>query len=195
MSDDDDDDDSISSDKLEDRKKDYSTYKYIEEQLGELYPIVEQGFNDKKKFNETADEAWDIYHCELNENQTYIGNSQVYVPIVRDAISARETRFVNMLFPQTGRYADVVGHDGKIPFDLIDLLDDYVRKAELREKIIPAMVRTGDITGNYVLMPEWIERTRNVTTKKKVPELEMERDGVDPDPVPLAFAPIVGSTL
>lgn len=179
---DDDEDDSASSDKLEDRKKDYSSYKYVEEQLDDLYQLVETGFADKKKYNDTVDDAWSIYRCELDENQTYIGNSQVYVPIVRDAISARETRFVNMLFPQTGRYADVVGHDGKIPFDLIALLDDYVRKAELREKIAPAMIRTGDISGNYVLMPEWIERTRNVTSKKKIPELEMDGEPVEDSP-------------
>ena len=174
-----DDEEEKSDEKLEDRTRDYSELKYVQEALGDLYPIIEQGFTDKADFNEDVSQAWEIYNCQLNENQTYIGNSKVYVPIVRDAISARETRFVNMLFPQTGRYADVVGHDGKIPFDLIALLDDYVRKADLRNKVAPAMVRTGDISGNYALMPEWCEYTRNITSKKEVAEVEFEGEPVE----------------
>lgn len=178
----DDQDDDTANVAVEDRTKDYSGYKYIQEQLDELYPMVEQGFADKKSFNDDVEEAWNIYHCQLNENQTYIGNSKVYVPIVRDAITARETRFINMLFPLTGRYADVVGHDGKVPYDMIALLDDYVRKSELREKIAPAMLRTGDIAGNYALHVEWCEHTRNITSKKKVAEVEAEGSPVEGSP-------------
>lgn len=171
---DDEEEDAAADGSLEDRTKDYSQLKYIEEQLGELYPLVEQGFADKQAMNSTIEEGWDCYNCKINENQTYVGNSQVYVPIIRDAMTARETRFVNMLFPQTRRYADVVGHDGKVPYDMIALLDDYVGKAELREKVAPALIRTGDISGNYALHVEWIEHTRHITSKTKVPEIETE---------------------
>lgn len=172
--DDDADDEGTQDAYLEDRTRDYSTLKYVDKQLSELYTLVEQGFNDKSQQNGVIDEAWDIYHCRLNENQTYVGNSKVYVPVVRDAMTARETRFINMLFPQTGRYADVVGHDGKVPYDLIALLDDYVRKAGLRDKVAPAMIRTGDISGNYALHVEWVKTKRNITSKTKVSEMETE---------------------
>lgn len=172
----DDEDNSIDASEatLEDRTRDYSGLKYIQEQLDELYPMVEKAFSDKQDFNDTVDECWDIYHCELNTNQSYYGTSEVYVPIVRDALVARETRFVNMLFPQAGRYADTVGTDGKIPHDLNALLDHYVKLAKLRQKVAPSMIRTGDISGNYALYLEWIEKKRHVTSKKKVKEMTTE---------------------
>ncbi len=159
---------------LEDRTKDWSGYKYIQSQLDELYPLVEGGFADKADQNKIIDEAWDCYHCTLNENQTYIGNSRVYVPIVRDALAARETRFVNMLFPQTGRYAEVVDHNGAVPYDMMALLDYYVKAAKIRKLVAPAMIRTGDISGNYALYMEWVESTRHITSKKKVAEVQTE---------------------
>jgi hypothetical protein len=161
---------------LEDRVRDYSDLKYVQEQLGELYPMVEKAFADKQEFNSTVDECWDIYHCALNHNQSYYGTSQVYVPIVRDAMTARETRFVNMLFPQAGRYADVIGNNGQIPHDLNAMLDHYVKRAKLRQKVAPAMIRTGDISGNYALYIEWVEKTRYITSKVKRKEIMTELD-------------------
>lgn len=172
-SEDDEDDDTVDA-KHEDRSRDYSDLKYVQKQLGELYPSVERGFSDKKEQNAIIEECWDCYNCELNNNQSYYGTSEVYVPIIRDAMAARETRFINMLFPQTGRYADVVGHDGRVPYDLIALLDDYVKKAKLRQKVMPALIRTGDVSGSYALYVEWVEKTRHVTSKKKVKEQQTE---------------------
>ncbi len=169
-----DDDEDISGDKLEDRKTDYSNRKGLQEHLYELYTQVEQGFKDKTEQNEITADSWDAYNCKLNNNQSYYGTSEMYVPIIRDALSARETRFINMLFPQNGRYADVVGHDGKTPFDLIALLDDYVKKAKLRQKVMPSLIRTGDISGTYALYMEWMEKKRHVTAKKKVAEKQTE---------------------
>lgn len=161
-------------DELEDRTRDYSDLKYVQEQLDELYPLVEKAFADKQEFNDTVNECWDMYHCQLNHNQSYYGTSQVYVPIVRDAIIARETRFVNMLFPQAGRYADVVGNNGQQPHDLNALLDHYVKRAKLRQKVAPSMIRTGDISGNYLLYLEWLETKRHITSKVKRKEMETE---------------------
>src|SRR6185312_3663786 len=159
---DDEDDDTVDA-SLEDRKKDYSEYKYIQKQLGDVYDKVVKGLENKNEQNKTVDENWDIYNCVLNENQGYNGISEVYVPIVRDAMAARETRFINMLFPGTGRYTDIVAEDGHEPYDLIAVLDNYVRKAKLRTKVIPAMIRTGDVGGNYSLYVEWAESTRYIT--------------------------------
>jgi hypothetical protein len=170
---DDEEDDTVDAD-TEDRTKDYSELKYVQDQLGELYPMVEKAFQDKQEFNDTVSEGWDMYHCELNHNQSYYGTSQVYVPIVRDALAARETRFVNMLFPQAGRYADTVGTDGTIPHDLNALLDHYVRQAKLRQKVAPALVRTGDVSGNYALYMEWVEKKRHITSKVKRKEMTTE---------------------
>ena len=93
---------------------------------------------------------------------------------MRDAIEARETRFINMLFPQSGRYAEVVGNDGKVPYELTALLDYYVRTSALRKAVVPALVRTGDISGQYALYVDWQSCSRVVTSKTKKAEMETE---------------------
>lgn len=169
----DDEDDTLDA-KVEDRKKDYSSYKYIEKQLAKLYPIVEKAFDDKMDQSNLVDECWDVYNCTLNQYQSYNGTSQAYVPVVRDALAARETRFINTLFPQNGRYADVTDSEGRTPYDLIALLDYYISQAKLRRNIIPAMIRAGDISGNYALYVEWASNSRFIVNKEKKPELTTE---------------------
>lgn len=169
--DEDEDDDVEPNPKVEDRKKDWSSYKYVQKQLAKIYKIADDAFDDKRAQTNLIQECWDIYNCVLNENQGYSSpTSRVYVPIVNDAMNARQTRFVNMLFPQSNRYADVVANDGHTPYDLIALLDNYVKLAKLRQNIIPGLIRGGDISGNYCLYVEWGTKTRFITNKIKVPE-------------------------
>lgn len=169
--DEDDEEDDTPNASLEDRTKDYSDYKYIQKQLGKIYNTVDKAFDDKRDQTNNIEECWDIYNCVLNENQGYSSpTSRVYVPIVNDAMNARCTRFINMLFPQNNRYADVIGEDGHVPYDLIALLDYYVKVAKLRQNIVPGMIRAGDISGNYALYVEWGSKSRFIVNKVKVPE-------------------------
>jgi hypothetical protein len=163
-------------DSVEDRKKDWAGDKKVAKQLSKLYLNVEKAFEDKQEQSNLIDECWDIYNCNLNANQQYNGKSQMYVPIVRDAMRARETRFINTLFPQNGRYADVIGSDGKVPYDLIALLDNYIERAKLRKDIVPGLIRAGDISGNYALYVEWGEYTRHIVSKEKTPA-ELDETG------------------
>lgn len=169
----DEDDTEVNTD-VEDRKRDYSQLKYIQKQLAEIYTAVEKSFEDKVEQMREIDEGWDLYNCVLNENQGYDGTSQCYVPIVHDAMIARQTRFINSLFPQNGRYADVVDSEGHTPDDLIALLDYYVGQAEMRTNVVPGMIRGGDISGNYSLYVEWGTNTRFIVSKEKKPELTAE---------------------
>jgi hypothetical protein len=166
-------------DVLEDRTKEWSNYKYIQEQLGEIWTAVSSAYDDKQEMNNTVTECWDIYNCSLNGNQGYVGNSKVYVPIVKDAINARETRFINMLFPGGGRITEITGEDGHPASDLTALMDTYIHMAKMRTKVVPALIRTGDIGGNYDLFVEWLSRTRHVTSKKKVSEVETDGGPVE----------------
>lgn len=156
--------------KLEDRKKDYSEYKYVQKQLAELYNSVEKGFDDKVEQSNLINECWDVYNCVLGPEQGYNGTSQVYVPVVRDAMNARKTRFINTLFPQSGRYADVVDNNGRTPYDLIALLDYYIGAAKLRQNIVPPLIRGGDVSGNYALYVEWATKSRFIVNKEKKAE-------------------------
>lgn len=160
----------VKDEEVEDRTRDYSDFKYIRKQLADAYEEVEKAFDDKIDQANIIDECWDIANCTLNNNQQYNGKSQVYVPVVSDVMDARKTRFINMLFPKNGRYAEVVGMDGKVPYDLTALLDYYVKQAKLRRLIAPGLIRAGDVSGNYDLYVEWGTRSRFIVNKIKVPE-------------------------
>lgn len=153
-------------DALEDRTKDYSGQSKIIEQLGDIYRKVTKAYDDKGDFNRMVENCWNVYNCELDENQAYVGDSSIYVPIVRDAVSARETRFVNMLFPKSGRYCDIVTDDATVPYDLIAMLDYYARTTSLRTRVIPAMIRQGDIAGQYDLYVSYKKTKRHIVKKK-----------------------------
>lgn len=179
---DDEEDDTLDA-QVEDRTRDYSGLKYVQKQLAKLYPVIEKAFDDKLEQSQNIDECWDIYNCVLGPYQQYNGKSQVYVPVVRDAMNARETRFINTLFPQNGRYADVVNNDGTVPYDLIALLDYYIGQANFRRNVVPTMIRAGDVSGNYALYVEWGENSRFIVNKEKKAEIVAETgDAVEGSP-------------
>lgn len=157
---------------LPDRKADLSTQRGFEPKLGKLYQAVCQGFTDKNERQNAIQRFWRIYNCELTTNQAYSGNSQIYLPIVRDAIDARVQRWTNVLFPETGRYADLVTYPAEYPRALLGLLDHYVRRCDLRSKT-RQLLRNGEVEGQMSLYIDWINSKRYVTKKvKKHPEIE-----------------------
>lgn len=150
------------------RSKELSTDPEVMTALTELYSEIENGYSDQfERVNATLD-YWDIYNCKLNANQGYMGNSQVFVPIVKNAINARKTRFVNQLFPPSGRFIEAISSDPS-PTYLMSLLEHYVRRAKLRTKIMPALMKSGDIEGQYSVYVNWKERKRRVAWRTKVP--------------------------
>lgn len=171
-----DDEDELKLDDLENRKKDFSGLAKVKEQLSDLYAIVVKGFEDKQDQNEIIDRCWDVYNCELNEYQSYTGVSKVYVPLAHDLIEARVTRFVNNLFPTSQRYSEVISDDGQEEFELKSLLDHYCRTSRLRDNVVPALIRTGDVTGQYSIFMDWSKKERHVL--KRVERSTMEQDGV-----------------
>lgn len=170
----------------EDRTKEWRDDSDVIEELGEVYAGVMSGFEDKNDQTMTIERAWDVYNCTLNENQFYEGDSQVYLPIVHDAIEARVTRFSNTIFPETGRYSEVLSNDAKVPYETMALLDHYVEHCSLRDNIAPALMRLGDIEGQYSLFVSWQEKNRYTIKKKQTPVLgdetgEVESMGTVPD--------------
>lgn len=162
----------------EDRKKEWMTDKDVSKELDKIYTSVVSGFDDKTEQTEIIERAWDIYNCILGEDQMYDGDSKVFLPIVTDAIEARVTRFSNSIFPQTGRYSEVLSNDGKVPYETMALLDHYVDTCNLRSSIIPSLVRSGDITGQFSLFISWNKQTRETIKKTQVSKLESEGAGV-----------------
>ena len=150
-----------------DRDEELSTKKKVEDALLEVYRDIEKGFESQMDRSDEISDYWDLYNCNLNQHQVYNGNSRIFVPIIYDAVNARETRFVNQLFPQTGRYVEATTEDGTLPQAEMALLEHYVRTAKLRTQVAPALVKNGDIEGQYTVYIDWQETTRHVVTKKK----------------------------
>ena len=84
----------------------------VRKQLIDLYHDVKKGFTDQKERADDQQDYWDIYNNKLGQNQFYSGNSQIFAPIVYNAINARKTRFINQIFPMSGRCVEVVSEDG-----------------------------------------------------------------------------------
>lgn len=147
----------------------------IKDALLEVFKDIEQGFQDQAQRADDTMDFWDIYNTKLTGKQFYNGNSQIYVPICHDAINARKTRFTNQIFPVSGRYVEATTSDGEIPHSLIALAEHYVRKAKLRTKVMPALMKNGDVEGQYTLYASWTKRTRHATRKVKK-QVEIDED-------------------
>jgi hypothetical protein len=170
------------------RGEEFASNPAFKNKLSRTYTEVEQGFEDQGKRADANIKWWDIYDCKLGDSQFYSGNSQIYVPIVRDAVNARKTRFTNQMFPQSGRYVQVVTEDGKMPDATQSLLEYYIRLNKLRNNVIPALMKCGDIEGQYTVYVDWATRTRDVAWKEQAPAaLDVEGPGGEageglPDP-------------
>jgi hypothetical protein len=136
---------------------------------------IMEGFRDQAERSDKIMDFWDIYNCVLNQNQVYNGNAQLYVPIIRNAVQARKTRFLNQIFPASGRYIDATSSDAQVPHAIVALLEDYVRKTSLRTQMIAAMLRNGDIEGQYNLYVDWNRTSRHVVSRETIrPQLAFE---------------------
>lgn len=166
----------------EDRREELSDNEDVMTALLELYKDVEMGYENQYDRSNTQMDYWELYDCKLGMRQYYAGNSKIFVPIVHDAIQARTTRFSNQIFPQNGRYIEVTTMDGELPHGEMSLVEHYIRKAKLRTVVVPALLRNGDVEGQYNVYVSWETRTRHVTYRKPRPELTGD-DGETPDDV------------
>lgn len=102
------------------------------------------------------------------------------MPIAYDAINARKTRFVNQIFPQNGRYVQVITEDGKFPDATISLLEYYIRLNHLRNSGMPALMKNGDVEGQYTVYVDWATRVRDVVYRIESP-LELDATELEDD--------------
>lgn len=141
----------------------------VRKQLLRVFDRVEKGFTDQINRADEALDYWDIYNCILSSRQFYSGNSKLFVPLVHNALEARKTRFLNQLFPQSGRNVDVTSEDGEIPHATMALLEMYVDRAKLKTTVMPALLVTGDIEGQMTVCVSWESRTRHVVSRETSP--------------------------
>ena len=137
----------------------------IRDHLLKLYKDIETAFVDQNERSDDILDYWDCYNCQLGPRQFYDGNSKIFVPIVKNAIDARKTRFVNQIFPQSGRYVEVTTSDIDLPEEQMSLGEHYIRKCKLRTEIMPSLCVAGDVEGQYSLYVTWEEREKHVARR------------------------------
>jgi hypothetical protein len=147
--------------------KNYGSIPSVEAHVRGLFSKIEDGYKEGKQDQTDAiADYWDIYNTELTDNQIYDGDSQTFVPIVKDAIDARAKRFAALLFPTSGKNLECITESGDMPTNTISLLQHYIRWSKLRTKI-PPLFLNGDIEGQWSLMVDWVSREHTVTRKVK----------------------------
>lgn len=146
--------------------KNYAENLKVADKAKAMYAQIAAGYKEEKKAqNENNEQFWEIYNCNLNGNQVYSGDSQVYEPIVRDALEARRKRFTAMLFPNLGQNIECISETGETPSATLSIMQRHVRFCNLRS-VVPTLFLNGDIEGQWSLMADWKRSERKI--KKKV---------------------------
>src|SRR6516164_186097 len=157
---------------IENWAEDMSSDAYID--ACKLYPKIQQGYTNKQQQSDWIEEYWNIYNARPDENQQYTGNSQCYIPAVRDAVNARCKRTLATLFPANYKHVDAVGPADVTPYPTLALLEHYIRRTNLKD-IVRTDLLSGDVTGQWVLYIDWLRTTRRVTELvKKPPVVEID---------------------
>lgn len=149
----------------------------LREKCQKIAVAAAKGFQQQWDRGNAQCDYWDVYDQVLSGHQTYAGNSQIFLPIVHEAVNARVTRFTNQIFPRSGRNVECISSDEK-PFDLVALLEHYIRKTRLRTQIVPALMRNGDMEGQYNLYVSWENASRHVVFRKPA-SVEIEGEQVE----------------
>jgi hypothetical protein len=157
---------------IENWAEDMSSDAYID--ACKLYPKIQQCYTNKQQQSDWIEEYWNIYNARPDENQQYTGNSQCYIPAVRDAVNARCKRTLATLFPANYKHVDAVGPADVTPYPTLALLEHYIRRTNLKD-IVRTDLLSGDVTGQWVLYIDWLRTTRRVTELvKKPPVVEID---------------------
>ena len=134
----------------------------IYEKCAGFYDLIQKAFKNRNEADEQIDEYWNIYNAEPDDNQTYQGNSDCYIPIVRDAINARAKRALKQNFPVKYKHVDAVGSDGEKPYAALALLEHYIRTTKLKS-ICRSTLVAGDVTGQWNFYVDWLSSVRHIT--------------------------------
>ena len=165
------------------RDKELSTNTAIKKKLIELYSDVEKGFMDQRERADDTLDYWDSYHMKLTDRQFYTGNSRIYLPFVKDAVGARQTRFTGQLFPLNSRFVEVVTENGDVPHATMALIEHYCRWNHMRTRVVRPLMVNGDVEGQYSVYVGWKQFRRFAGRKV---QKDVEIDGLE--------YPEVGST-
>lgn len=151
------------------RDEELSGRAQIASRLKEVFSEVQTGFEAQRDRSDKNLDYWDAYNCVLGSRQFYNGNAQIFLPIIRNAVNARKTRFVNQIFPQSQRYIEVTTENGDIPHATMALLEHYIRICRLRTQVVPPLVVAGDAEGQYSVYVGWQTYDQFLVSRKEKP--------------------------
>ena len=144
-----------------------------------LYTTVRAAFENKQEQYDALNEYWHIYHAAPDDNLKYAGNTQGYIPAVRDSVNARCKRALKQLFPFNDKHVEAVSTDSRDPRTVKALLEHYIRKTRLRATVRTNLI-SGDVTGQWNLMVDWLTDKRMVTKLvARNPVLEGGDEGIE----------------
>lgn len=132
------------------------------EEAAKLYRTIVKAYENQEDRADNIGEFWNIYNALPDENQQYTGNTQCYVPAVRDALNARAKRTVKQLFPASHRHVDAITSEPDVPFTQLSLLEHYIRTTRLKDTVRSDLI-AGDVTGQWNLYLDWSKSYRRVT--------------------------------
>lgn len=135
-----------------------------------LYPKIARCYTNKQEQMDRCEEYWAIFNAQPDENQQYSGNSQCYIPAVRNAIKARTKRTLAQLFPVNHKHVGATGPDAEIPFAQISLLEHYINSSKLKDAVRTDLI-AGDVTGQWNLYIDWTKTYRKVSELVKKPPI------------------------
>jgi hypothetical protein len=148
--------------------KESEAYKTAEK----LYDRLKKQYDNQQERADDIAEFWNIYNAIPDTNQQYSGNSQCYVPAVRDCVNARAKRTLKQLFPSKTRHVEAVGASDETPYAQLALLEHDIRATRLKEVVRSDLV-AGDVTGQWNLYIDWTKSYRRITELiKRNPALE-----------------------
>ena len=139
------------------------------------WPLIQQAYTNMEAFASNVGDYWNIYNCLPDENQSYNGYSQIYIPIVRDCIEARKRRSLSHLFPLNDRHVEAISEDGQTPYATESLLEHHINSCDLKTKTGACLVQ-GEVTGQWNLYVDWCKDRRHVT---RLIESNATKDGVE----------------
>ena len=152
-------------DEAPDRNEELLGSKDLEDDVREFATAASKAFEDQWERGNDQIDYWRLYDCNLGPKQGYAGNAQIFVPIIKEAVDARRTRFVNQIFPRSQRNIECISSDEK-PQDVMALVEHYIRKCRLQTQVMPALFKNGDVEGQYNIYAGWRNSKRYVTYRK-----------------------------
>lgn len=161
-----------------DRDEELGTKAKTKDHLLKMFRDIQTAFVDQHERSDQILDHWDCYNCQRLTRQFYDGNTSIFVPIVRNAIKARKTRFLNQIFPQSGRYVEVTTSDVDLPQAMMALAEHYIRSSKLRTEVMPALLVNGDVEGQYSIYVTWEKIEKNVASRVMKP---FQSDGLEFD--------------